>query len=136
MAAIAAHTRKVYVKTSSSAPSGGDEVDGIKDASFTRERTSLDTTNYKGSENRTRMLGLKDVNGNLGGDLLLSDSVQGILRSAHESGDTVYVTDLPDGTNGYTYPVLVESIEESGGVDDLISATFNIVGNGAKIARP
>ena len=102
----------------------------------TRSRTSLDTTNYKGGADRTKMLGLKDASGNLGGDLLLSDGVQDILRAAHESGDTIYVTDLPDGTNGFTYPMLVESIEESGGVDDLISATFNVTSNGAKIARP
>ncbi len=133
---LAAHTRKLYVKTTNVAPSGSDEVDGIKDASVTRSRTSLDTTNFKGGADRTRMLGLKDVSGNMGGDLLLDDSIQDLLRAAHEDGSTVYVTDLPDGTNGFTYPMLVDSIEESGGIDDLISATFNVVSNGAKIARP
>lgn len=132
----AAHARKLYVKTTNAAPSAGDEIDGIKDAGFTRSRTSLDTTNFKGGADKTRMLGLKDVSGNLGGDLLIADTIQGLLRTAHEDGSTIYVTDLPDGTNGYTYPVLVESIEESGGIDDLISATFNLVSNGAKIARP
>lgn len=132
----AAHTRKLYVKTTNAAPSGSDEVDGIKDANFTRSRTSLDTTNFKGDENRTRMLGLKDASGTLGGDLLLADGVQDLLRAAHEDGSTIYITDLPDGTNGYTYPMLVESIDEGGGIDDLIAATFNLVSNGAKIARP
>lgn len=132
----AAHTRKLYVKTTSAAPSAGDELDGAKDFSFSTTRDVLDTTDFKDGDNRTKMLGLRDGSGSISGDWEPSDSIQTILRTAHSAGTTVYVTDLPDGTNGFTFPVLVESVEVGGGVGDLVSATFNITQNGAAIARP
>jgi len=132
----AAHVRKLYVKSASTAPSGGDELDGAIDFSFTTNRDVLDTTNYKGGADRTKMLGLKDGSGNISGDWLPSDTIQDLLRSAHDDGSTVYVTDLPDGTNGFTFPVLVESIEVGGAVGDKVSTTFNVTQNGAAIARP
>lgn len=132
----AAHTRKLYVKTTNAAPSAGDELDGGKDFSFTSNRDVLDTTDFKDGDNRTKMLGLKDGSGSIGGDWLPSDTIQTILRTAHGDGSTVYVTDLPDGTNGFTYPVLVSDVETGGSVGDLVPATFTITQNGAAIARP
>lgn len=132
----AAHTRKIYVKSTNAAPSAGDELDGAKDFSFSSTRDVLDTTDSKDGDNRTKMLGLKDGSGSIGGDWEPGDSIQTILRTAHSAGTTVYVTDLPDGTNGHTWPVLVESIEVGGGVGDLVSSTFNLTQNGAAIARP
>lgn len=132
----AAHLRKLYAKASSSAPGGGDEVDGAIDFTFSTSRDVLDTTNFKGGADRTKMLGLKDGSGNIGGDWLPSDTIQALLRTSHSDGSTVYITDLPDGTNGFTYPCLVESVEVGGSVGDKVSTTFNLTQNGAAIARP
>lgn len=132
----AAHTRALYVKSTNAAPSGSDEVDGAKEFSWTTNRDVLDTTDYKDGANRTKMLGLKDGSGSIGGDWLPSDTIQTLLRTAHGDGSTVYVTDLPDGTNGFTYPVLVESVEVGGAVGDLVNVTFGLTQNGAAIARP
>lgn len=132
----AAHLRKLYVKASSAAPSAGDELDGAIEFSFSTTRDVLDTTNFKGGADRTKMLGLKDGSGSIGGDWLPSDTIQTLLRTAHGDGSTVYVTDLPDGTNGFTFPVLVESVEVGGAVADKVNATFGITQNGAAIARP
>ena len=57
---FAAHNRKLYVKATSAAPIAGDELDGAITFSFSTSRDVLDTTNYKGSDTRTKMLGLKD----------------------------------------------------------------------------
>lgn len=132
----AAHLRKLYVKSTSAAPVAGDELDGAKDFSFTTNRDVLDTTDFKDGDNRTKALGLKDGSGSIGGDWEPADAIQTILRNAHANGTTVYVTDLPDGTNGFTFPVLVDSVEVGGGVGDLVSATYNITQNGAAISRP
>lgn len=132
----AAHVRKLYVKNSNSAPSGSDEVDGAKDFTFSRSRDVLDTTDYKDGDQRTKMLGLKDGTGNISGDWENSDPVQALLLSAHGDGSTVYVTDLPDGTNGFTYPCLVESVETGGAVGDLVTRSFGLTQSGAAIARP
>lgn len=132
----AAHNRKLYVKTTNAAPTGTDEVDGAKEFSWSKSRDVLDTTDYKDGDTRTKALGLKDGSGNISGDWEPTDTIQGLLRSAHENGTLVYVTSLPDGTNGFTYPCLVESIEEGGAVGDLVAATFNLTQSGAAISRP
>lgn len=136
MAATAAHVRKLYVKTTNVAPVAGDELDGAIDFSFTSSRDVLDTTDFKDGVERTKMLGLRDGSGSIGGDWEPGDAVQTLLRTAHGDGSTIYVTDLPNGTNGFTYPVLVESVEVGGGVGDKVSATFGITQTGAAIARP
>lgn len=132
----AAHLRKVYAKATNAAPSGSDEIDGIKDPSFTQNRDVLDTTDTKDGDQRTKILGLKDGSGSLGGDWEPTDTIQQLLMSSHDSGAVVYITDLPDGTNGFTYPMLVESVETGGSVGDLVSRTFNLTQCGAKISRP
>jgi hypothetical protein len=133
---VAAHLRKLYVKATNVAPSAGDEVDGAKDFSFSSTRDVLDTTDYKDGDTRTKAVGLRDGSGSIGGDWEPADAVQTLLRTAFGAGTTAYVTSLPDGTNGFTYPVLVESVEEGGGVGDLVTASFGITQNGAAIVRP
>lgn len=132
----AAHLRKLYVKATNVAPVAGDEIQGAKDFSFSSSRDVLDTTDFADGDTRTKTVGLKDGSGSISGDWEPADAIQTILRSAFANGTTVYVTSLPDGTNGWTYPVLVESIEEGGGVADLVSASFSITQNGAAIVRP
>ena len=134
--ATAAHVRKLYVKATSSSPVSGDELDGAKEFSWSSSRDVLETTSYKDGDTKTKLLGLKDGSGSISGDWLPSDTIQTLLRTAHGDGSTVYVTDLPDGTNGFTYPCLVESIEVGGAVADLVTVSFSLQQNGAPIARP
>lgn len=133
----AAHIRKIGLRSDSTAPTfPTDELDGAKDFSFTRSRDVLDTTDFKDGDQRTKLLGLKDGSGNISGDWETADAKQALLLSSHDSGALVYVTILDDGTNGFTYPCLVESVETGGGVGDLVSRTFNITQAGAAITRP
>jgi hypothetical protein len=132
----AAHLRKLYVKSTNAAPSGSDEIDGGKEFTFTRSRDVLDTTDTKDGDQRTKLLGLKDGTGSISGDWEHGDAAQALLLSSHDSGAVVYVTDLPDGTNGFTYPCLVESVETGGQVDGLVSRSFSLTQSGAAIVRP
>lgn len=135
--AIAAHSVPVYVKASSSAPSAGDLVDGIKDITAKDSRTMLDTTDFLDSSGaKTKLAGLLDASISLSGDYEQSDAPQALLRSSYTSGATVYITLLPDGTNGYTYPCIVESYDVKAGVDGLVEFSASLVGNGARTARP
>ena len=132
----AAHLRKLYVRTDSTAPTGTDELDGAKDFSFTTSRTILDTTAFKDADTKLKQAGLKDGSGSISGDWEPTDTIQTILRTAFSNGSLVYVTDLPDGTNGFTFPCLVESVEVGGAVDDLVSVSFGLTQAAAAIVRP
>lgn len=135
--AIAAHSISVYVKSSSSAPSAGDLVDGIKEITVKDSRTMLDTTDFLDSSGaKTKLAGLLDASISLSGDYEQSDSPQALLRTSFASGATVYVTLLPDGTNGYTYPCIVESYDVKGSVDGITEFSASLVGSGARTARP
>ena len=132
----AAHLRKVYVSAAASAPTAPDELDGAKDCSIDRKRDELDTTSFKDGDTRKRMLGLKDASGTISGDWLPADTIQTLLRTSFESGAIAYVTVLNDGTNGFTYPMLVTGISEGGAVGDLVSSSFTLSQSGAPTARP
>lgn len=135
--ATAAYLRKIYVKSTSSSPVSGDLCNGAIDFKFSVSKNMLDTTDFAdGSGVHTRIVGLEDGSGSISGDWEQSDAPQTLLRTSYAAGTTVYVTDLRDGTNGWTYPCLVGSIDESGSVDGKNEVTFNLVLNGAKIVRP
>ena len=135
--ATVAHSRKIYVKSTNAAPAGSDEVDGVTDVSGSLSKTMHDTTDLKDTSGaHTRMSGLEDATFSLSCQFEQSDAPQALIRSSYESGATIYLTDLPDGTNGYTFPCLVESIDHSGAVDGVNEVSYSFVLNGAKISRP
>jgi predicted secreted protein len=137
MAAIAAHTIKLYLKSSSTAPSGSDEIANIKDCSFKSSKTMLDITDFKDTTAaHIRMAGLEDGAFSISGDYNRADSPQLLIQTAFEAGATYYLTILPDGTNGYSYPVLVSDYEVKAQVDGTVEVSANLVMSGAKIARP
>lgn len=135
--AIAAHTVLVYAKATNVAPSAGDLIDGIKDFAPKDARTMLETTDFLDTSGaKTRIAGLLDASGTLSGDYEQSDAPQALLRTSYASGATVYITLLADGTNGFTYPMLVESYDVKASVDGIVEFSASLVGNGARIARP
>lgn len=134
--ATAAHAKKVYAKSASGAPGSGDEIDGVMDCTVSESRTAIESTDYKGDQFRTRLMGLRDVSISMSGQMELSDSPQNLIRSSYASGATIYITVLDDGTNGFTFPCLVESYEKGGGVDDAATFSASFVLNGAPVAVP
>ena len=134
---VAAHNRKLYAKSASTAPSAGDEIDGAIEFTWSSNQNMLDTTDFKDtSAAHTRLPGLEDGSGSISGDWEQADAPQTLLRTSFDTRALVYITDLRDGTNGWTYPCYVESIEENGSVDGKNEVTFNLTQSGARIARP
>ncbi len=134
--ALAAHGRKLYAKSASTAPSGSDEIDGITDCSVDRSRESAETTDYKSDEYKTRIALLADAGISISGDVELADSPQNLIRSNFIAGTTFYFTHLVDGTNGYTFPVLCTAYSEKGAVGDKATFDATLELNGTPIARP
>lgn len=136
MALSAAHGKKIYAKSTNVAPSAGDEIKGLTDASDPWTRDKVDTTSYSDAEYRTALVTLMDVQLSLNGFEDMADTPQGLLRSYLISGATLYITILHDGTNGFTYPCLVTNYERSGAVGEANSFSCSLALNGAPIARP
>lgn len=134
--ATAGYSRKVYVKASSSAPSAGDLIGSCTGGSFPETMNALDTTAFGSSGNHSRIMGLFDVKPTASGDTDFADSPQNLIRSSFRGRTLIYVTNLSDGTNGYTWPCYVSSYTEDGNPDDKSkwSATFEL--SGTPIVRP
>lgn len=136
--ALAGHSATVWVKSSSTAPSGTDEVAGIKNFSAKSSKTMLDITDFADTSGcKLKLAGLEDGSFNFGGDYIVigSSAAQGLIRSSFYSGATIYVTVLYDGTNGYTWPCIVADYEVKAGVDGTVEFSANFMLNGAKTAR-
>lgn len=132
----AANGKKVYAKAAAGAPSGADEIDGVIDATVSFSRDMLDTTDYFDGIYRTRIYGLADVSISLSGDYEQSDAPHALIRTSQVAGSTIYITVLPNGTNGFTYPCLVESYESSGDVASKNAFSASFVLTGAPVAVP
>jgi len=134
MASVAAHGAAVSVATTDI--NGGANLLGqlkeftIKDSATILEITDFaDTSGYK-----KRMAGLKDYSISLSGDFSQADAPQVLLRAV--AGTVLYVTVLPDGTNGFSYAAIVESFETKGSIDGLVEISISMVGNGIRTAKP
>lgn len=134
--ATAAHIRRLYARTDATAPTNADEIDGAIDFSWSSSMTMHETTDFKDTTGtKSRLAGLEDGSGSISGDWEQADAPQTLLRTQFAARALVYITDLRDGTNGYTYPCLIESVDESGSVDGKNEVTFNLVQSGARVTR-
>ena len=115
---------------------GGTEVGGVTSTSEDTQFAELDVTNFKDTVanggNKLRILGLKDTPLTITCDLDFADAGQDVLRAAVRS--TIYVTILPDGAEGFRYPVLVSKKGISVSVEGKPQQTFTLVSNGAATA--
>lgn len=132
----AGYSRKVYAKSSGTAPSSGDLVGACTDSSFPESVNMLSTNAFGSDGNNTRLPGLYDANPSASGDCDFADSPQNLIRSSFRGRTLIYITHLANGTNGYTFPCYVESYEEQGAPDDKAtwSASFQL--SGAPIVVP
>jgi len=134
MASIAAHGAAVSVATTD--VNGGANLLGqLKEFTVKDSATVLDITDFADTSGyKKRMTGLRDVTISLSGDYSQADAPQALMRAV--IGATLYVTVLPDGTNGFSYPCIVESYETKASVDGLVEISISLLGNGARVAKP
>lgn len=93
--ATAGYPIKVYAKSSSSAPSGGDEVKGLNDATYDELADLFEITSFmSGSASpwKVRLTGLNDGAVELAGDFEAADAPQALLRSSKRSGASVWMS--------------------------------------------
>lgn len=133
---VAGFLSNVYVRSDATAPQAADEIDGIKDCTLTLTRDALETTDFKSGGWKERILGLKDSAVDMDGDFESGDAPQELLRSAWESGDTVYITALVDpdataGSQGFRIPMLVPEYTAKPAVSGTNQFTTKLVGTGA-----
>lgn len=106
------------------AMTGGKSIDSPMTAD------SLDTSYIGGSQWKTTQQGLKSTSWSIEADLIV-ETAQTTLRTAFNSGATVYVKYLTDGLVGWKQAVKVMSFEPSASVDGLVSVTYNLESQGA-----
>jgi hypothetical protein len=137
---VAGYTELVYVRTDTTTVGTGDKIDGVQEFDYSRSAGLEETTDFKdGSGYKTRIQTLKDSSISISGQTEMSDTIQGILRTAYGSGATVYVTIKTDptasaGSQGDRVPCLVESYDFKGSVSGVGEFSVKLVGNGAPVA--
>jgi predicted secreted protein len=108
------------------------EIDGIKSVDFGRNADLLDTTDFKDTTGfKTRIQGLRDGTFDLSGDYESADTAQTTIQTVFNSGASIYIKYLPDGTNGWKAECKVESIDVSATVDGLIETSITCQFTGA-----
>jgi predicted secreted protein len=129
--AVAAHAGAVEVATTL----GGtyNEIDGIKDYSFSMENDELDVTDFKDTSGAyAKILGLAGTTITLSGDYESGDtSGQVVLQDAYLNKTSVGLGILFNGTAGLKVLCYVTKMEISAGVADLVQVSFDLVSTGA-----
>lgn len=105
--------------------------DGAMDFTIGDSADVLDKTDFADSRLRRKLMGLRDITMSISGDLEPSDSGYMRVRATYESGETLYVQILGDGTNGYKYAMVVESLERSATVDGKVAMSVSLQHEGS-----
>jgi hypothetical protein len=139
MATVAAHIQSVFVRTDTTAASSGDRIDGLTDASLSEPRDMVETNYLGGSGYKSRIATLGDTSLDLSGHWLTSDAPQGILRTAHTGGTSVYITIYFDstasaGSKGKRINMLVSEYSEKLTPGGAVEFSVKLIGNGAPVA--
>lgn len=93
--ATAGYPIKVYAKASNAAPSAGDEIDGLNDASYEELIDLLETTSFKSGSAapwKVRIAGLNDGSISLNGDYVATDAPQVLIKTSKRSGADIWIT--------------------------------------------
>lgn len=126
--AQAAYQKSVSIKTTASTAYVALPANA---ASLTLAGDILDDTDFSSTGYRSRILGLRDWS--ISGTINYDDSsvVVGTLRSAWLNRTRLDVRYLPNGTQGFSGQVQVESLDLSGDVGSLESMDFSCQADGA-----
>jgi hypothetical protein len=138
-APVSASLDSVSVRLDTTAVISSDRIDGLSDASLSETSDLVETNYLGGSGYKSRVVTLRDTSADLSGHYMSGDAPQTVLRTAKDSGATVYVTlifDPAGGTNlkGKRIPMLVESLDEKLTAGGLVEFSVKLTGNGAPVA--
>jgi predicted secreted protein len=108
-------------------------VDGITNVSFSDGREMLDITDLADDNLRRRIAGLRDISFSLSGDVELADNGFLALATSYNTGNTVYIQFLVDGTNGLMVPCLVENKDVEASVDGKVTLSMSLQSEGVML---
>lgn len=131
MAENAGHLVDVGIHTAIGGPYTA--ISGVTSVSLSRERDSLETTHFADTTGaKLRIMGLKDAKISMSGNLDLSDSAQGQIRSRYSDGASTFIGIEWDGSTVADGEFKVQAYNESAEVGGLVefSAEFEGSPNG------
>jgi predicted secreted protein len=102
-------------------------LDGIKQFSVSDSRDLLDITDFKDAIVRARIVGLRDYQVTMSGEFESTDTGFQVLRGCYEQGVIASIAILHNTgtTAGYGYPIMLESMEISAGVDGTVEVSIS-----------
>jgi predicted secreted protein len=113
-------------------------IDGIKSVDDPSSREKIDISDFKDASPRRKFIqGMFDPTTlSLEGDRIVGDTQQDALKTAHDAGTSVFITVLPDGTNGYKGEYVVDSFNVKAGIGGAVSLSVQLTMSGAPTAVP
>ena len=121
---------KVCVVTVAATDTTGTAVSFVTNAPFDVGADVLDITCYLDTANKI-MFGMKTANFTIDYFFADDDTGQDIIRAACSGGTSVWVSVLPDGTNGARCQCLCTKISHSPDVKGMSKCTATFAANGA-----
>lgn len=128
--ALAAHSLKVRIRTSTGAGSDSDNMSGVHDVSLNRVRDELETTDF-GDTAKAFILGLAGAEVTFSGAYESSDTAYGRLETAFGDGSSVYVILLWNGSAGHEIVCKVPTLTINGARDGLVEVSGTLRATGA-----
>jgi len=134
--AIAANGVQVLAATASAAPASTSftAIGGTKSVDLSDSTNMLDTTAFNDGRLRRRLAGLRDESLSLSGQHEAVDVGWLHVLDALLGGSEVFVQFVYDGSNGFEFRCLVESVGISASVDGLVETTATLRPQAAPLA--
>jgi predicted secreted protein len=130
--AIAGFDMTVSLATGASATYA--EMDGAISISLSDGRDALDVTDFRDSNLRRRIMGLRDLSASIDGDLEIGDTALAHLRHCYTNGLPIILRQtvvISGATHGLAASMLVESLERSASVDGKVEVSVSLQHEGA-----
>jgi predicted secreted protein len=108
-------------------------MDGAMSIDFSDGRDPLDITDFADSNLRRRIMGLRDLNASIDGDLELADTAYAHIKHCYANGLPVVVRQVvvvSGATHGLAASMLVESIDRSAAVDGKVEVSISFLHEG------
>lgn len=123
--ALAGH--QVLISCASSASAPYLVMDGIKQFSLSDSRDLLDITDFRDAIVRARIVGLRDYQLSLSGEIEPGDAGYTLAKAAYDGGNALTVAILHNTTTtaGFGYTVMLESFEVSASVDGTVELSIS-----------
>ena len=129
--AIAGFDTVVSIATGASATYA--VMDGAISIDFSDGRDPLDITDFADSNLRRRIMGLRDLNASIDGDLELADTAYAHIKACYASGLPIIVRQVvvvSGASHGLAASMLVESIDRSAAVDGKVEVSISFLHEG------